>query len=124
LEAKTKKGKSEMERTMLGLTLSMVIGLFTGCDALAPRKMTAEQYSAIKMGMTEDEVRQLAGEPNGKQEVDVGGARARARGHSSPATVWYYNGVDVGITFQRGKVISKAEDGLGVGSEGKGFTYP
>jgi hypothetical protein len=109
---------------LLGLTLSMVIGLFTGCDALVSGEMTADQYSAITMGMTEDQVRELAGEPNGMQESETAGAIARARGNSSPATVCYYNGTNVGITFQRGKVISKAEDGLGVGSEGKGFTYP
>jgi hypothetical protein len=107
-----------MMRTILGLTLSTAIGLFAGCDAMVTGNITAEQYSAIEMGMTEDEVREVAGEPAGEQEVNVGTAL-----HPQMGVIWYYNNADVGITFRGGKVISKAEEGLGVGSEGEGWTY-
>jgi len=84
----------------LGLLLSAI------CIGCGSNRLTADNYRAIRGGMSMKEVESLFGKPYMVNQY---------RGE----TQWYYkNGsATAAVTFRRDRVIHKGETGLGVGDK-------
>jgi hypothetical protein len=103
----------------LWITAPVLLVALAGCKS----KLTMDNYTSVKNGMTLDEVENLLG-PGEKQTEGqaasiasgmVGGIPG-AGGKKPPSTrelfLWKEDRVEVSVTFESGKVIDKNQRGL------------
>jgi uncharacterized protein YceK len=97
-----------MKRATIVAALVASILLMAGCDAVLRGTISQEQFQQIELQMTEDEVREIAGEPYASNKYREGSPT-----RSRTETEWRYNGRDVILMFRNGKLFFKHHDEWG-----------
>ncbi len=95
------------------LALAAAALVFAGCE----NKITMENYTAIKDGMTQSQVQDLlggAGEESQAAGVSIGadGLMSGTKDSKDKTFVWKKDGAEISVTFRDGKVINKGKVGV------------
>jgi hypothetical protein len=86
---------------VLGLVLSLAIPILAGCAA------TTKNLGQISMGMTQDQVREIAGKPCRILAVETSGQHTLLAANAGKYEIWLY--CCGAIEFSEGKVVAKGE---------------
>jgi hypothetical protein len=85
--------------TLVGVVTLLLAVLLVGCGS----KITQENFDKVQVGMSQDQVKAILGEPTESSSMSFG---PLSRG----AWVWKKNGTTITIQFANGKVLAKQFD--------------
>jgi hypothetical protein len=99
--------KSKKSKIIAGLLVALVLIIGIGGSINTRKtKFTLEQFESISTGMTYQDCKEIFGEGELLSESEIAGASAKVY-------MWQNKlGSNLNITFQDGKVVSKAQAGL------------
>ena len=86
---------------VLGLALLAAVPILTSCAA------TIKNFDQISMGMTQDQVREIAGKPHRILAVESSGEHTLLSTNAGTYEIWVYCGG--AVEFSEGKVVAKGQ---------------
>ncbi len=89
----------KMRWLVLSMALLAAAPILAGCAA------TIKNYDQISMGMTQDQVREIAGTPHRILAVETNGENTLIPMHAGKYEIWFYCGG--ALQFSEGKVVAK-----------------
>jgi hypothetical protein len=86
---------------VLGLALLAAVPILAGCAA------TIKNFDQISMGMTQDQVREIAGKPRHVLAVESSGENTLFATNAGKYEIWLY--CCGAVEFSEGKVVAKGQ---------------